>query len=183
MKPSNMTTLLLSLVLIMANPFQANSQTLTLEQCQDMARENYPLINQLELIQLSRDYSVENAGKGNLPQISINGQATYQSDVTGLPIDLPNVVIKPIAKDQYKVYGEITQSLTDGARIKNQKELILINSETQAQQLEVQLYQVKERINQLFFGILLIDQQVVQIELLKKDIQNGINKTTASMDN
>ena len=183
MKQSNMTTLLLALLLFMANPYLAKAQTLTLEQCQDMARENYPLINQLQLIQLSRDFSVENAGKGNLPQISVSGHASYQSDVTGLPIDIPNVVIQPIAKDQYKVYGEISQSLTDATMIKNQKALIQANSETQAQQVEVQLYQVKERINQLFFVMLLIDQQVVQTDLLKKDIQNGIKKTTAAVDN
>lgn len=183
MKSSNICVLLLSLLLLMANPFLANSQSLTLEQCQDLARQNYPLINQLELIQLSRDYSVENAGKGNLPQINTNGQATYQSDVTGLPIDIPNVVIKPIAKDQYKVYGEISQSLTDAATIKNQKELIQANSETQAQQLEVQLYQIKERINQIFFGMILIDQQVAQTELLKKDIQIGIKQTNAAVEN
>jgi outer membrane protein TolC len=183
MKSSKINALVLALLLFMANPFLANAQTLTLEQCQDLARENYPLINQLELIQLSRDYSVENAGKGNLPQINLSGHATYQSDVTGLPIDIPNVVIQPIAKDQYKVYGEISQSLTDAKMIKNQKALIEANSQTQAQQVEIQLYQVKERINQLFFGMLLIDQQLVQTDLLKKDIQNGIKKTTAAVEN
>lgn len=183
MKPTKINALLPVLLLFIANPFLASSQSLTLEECQDLARKNYPLINQLELIQLARDYSLENAGKGNLPQLNISGQATYQSDVTGLPIDIPNVVIEPLAKDQYKVYGEISQSLTDATMIKNQKELIAANSETQAQQLEVQLYQVKERVNQLFFGMLLIDQQVVQIELLKKDIQLGINRTTAAVEN
>lgn len=183
MKPTIMNVVLFSIILWMANPLMVSSQTLTLEQSQELARQNYPLINQLELIQLSREYSVENAGKGNLPQISISGQATYQSAVTGLPIDLPNVVIQPIAKDQYKIYGEISQSITDAAMIKNQKDLIQSNSDTQAQQIEVQLYQVKERIHQLFFGMLLIDQQVVQIELLKKDIQNGIKRTAAAVQN
>jgi len=183
MKLTIMNVVLFSVLLLMANPLLVSSQTLALEQSQELARQNYPLINQLELIQLSRDYSVENAGKGNLPQISISGQATYQSDVTGFPIDLPNVVIQPIAKDQYKVYGEISQSLTDATMINNQKMLIQAYSDTQAQQIEVQLYQVKERVNQLFFGMLLIDQQVMQIELLKKDIQNGIKRTAAAVQN
>ncbi|MEP1087826.1 MAG: TolC family protein [Algoriphagus sp.] len=183
MKLSIITPISLILLLSIASLSQVKSQTLTLEQCQELALENYPLINQLELIQLSSDYSIENAGKGNLPQLSVSGQATYQSDVTGLPIDIPNVVIQPLAKDQYKVYGEISQSLTDGPMIKNQKALIQANSETQAKQLEVQLYQVKERINQLFFGMMLIDQQVLQTDLLKKDIQTGIKKTSAAVEN
>ncbi|REG86396.1 TolC family protein [Algoriphagus antarcticus] len=183
MKTSNLNVLLLSLLLFIANPFLANSQTLTLEQCQDLARQNYPLINQLELINLSRDFSVENAGKRNLPQINLGGQATYQSDVTGFPIDIPNLEIQPIAKDQYKLFAEVSQPLTSTSGVKTQKQLAEANAMTQAQQLQVELYQLKGRVNQVYFGVLLLDKQLQQNEIRQNDIQAGISQTKAAIEN
>lgn len=165
------------------NPLLGTGQTLTLEQCYELAKANYPQINQLELIYLSRDFSVENAGKGNLPQINLGGQATYQSDVTGFPIDIPNLVIQPIAKDQYKLFAEVSQPLTSTSGIKAQKQLADANAMTQAQQLEVELYQLKSRVNQVYFGILLLDKQLQQNEIRQKDIKAGINKTEAAIAN
>jgi outer membrane protein TolC len=165
------------------NPLLGEGQTLTLEQCYELAKTNYPQINQLELINLSRDYSVENASKGNLPQINLGGQATYQSDVTGFPIDIPNLVIQPIAKDQYKLFAEVSQPLTSSSGVKTQKQLAEANAMTQAQQLEVELYQLKGRVNQVYFGVLLLDKQLLQNEIRQKDIQAGISKTKAAIEN
>ena len=181
MKLSHKISLLLLLLLGYSDWIAA--QRLSLPQCYELAKANYPQVNQLELIQLSRDYSVENAGKGNLPQINLNGQATYQSDVTGFPIEIPNVVIEPLAKDQYKIAAEISQPLTDMVRVKNQKLLAEANALTQAQQLEVELYQLKGRINQVYFGILLLEKQLAQNEIRQKDLAAGIAKTEASIAN
>jgi len=96
---------------------------------------------------------------------------------------LPNVTIEELSKDQYKVYGEISQSLTDPLVIKQQKELIKANSVAEVEKLEVEFYKLKERINQIYFGILMIDAQILQTDLLKKDIQSGIKKTEAAIAN
>lgn len=175
-----LTSLLLLFAIV---PTLSQTQQLSLEECQALARENYPKILQLDLIQQSRDFSLENAGKGNLPQIIINGQATYQSDVTQIPVEMPGTDIEVLSKDQYKVFGEISQPLTDMAIIKSQKKAIEIQSETKNNQLEVELYQLKERINQLYFGILLLEQQEEQVNLLKKDIETGIKQVSAAIEN
>lgn len=175
-----LTSLLLLFAVV---PTLSQTQHLSLEECQALARENYPKIQQLDLIQQSRDFSLENAGKGNLPQININGQATYQSDVTQIPVEMPGTDIEVLSKDQYKVFGEISQPLTDMAIIKSQKKAIEIQSETQNNQLEVELYQLKDRINQLYFGILLLEQQEEQVNLLKKDIETGIKQVSAAIEN
>ncbi len=168
------------------NLLSANSQTskaITLADCYALAKQNYPLIKQRELILKSKEYSLNNLSKGYLPQLSINGQATYQSDVTSIPISLPGVVVPSLPKDQYKLYGEINQPLTDLVTIKHQKELQKINYAVQEENLEAELYKLQERINQLFFGTLLIDEQVKQNELLKKDIQTGLTKINAAIKN
>jgi outer membrane protein TolC len=162
---------------------KAQDMALTLDECYTLARQNYPLTRQRELIAKSREYSIENISKGNLPQVVIAGQASYQSDVTTIPISVPGMDIPQISKDQYRLYGEITQPLTDMVTVSRQKEAQEINTKIQDQNLEVELYKLRDRINQLYFGALLIDDQQRQNDLLKKDIQTGIDRTQAALNN
>lgn len=173
-----------ALAMLMSNRVTAQAvDHLSIDSCYVYARSNYPMIRQRELISTSKNYSVENASKGYLPQLGINGQVTYQSDVTQIPIAIPNMAIPTLSKDQYKIYGEIVQPLTDVAIIHQQKQLIRDNATVEEERLETELYKLKERINQLYFGILLINAQLEQTELFKKNIQSGIYKTIAAIEN
>jgi outer membrane protein TolC len=165
---------------------QTNAQSqeqLSIEECYALARQNYPLVKQAELIARASAYSIENAAKGYLPQFNISGQASYQSDVTKIPIQIPGMNVPELGKDQYRLAAEGTQVLFDGGVIKQQKEAITMNAAVESQKLEVELYKLKDRINQLFFGVLLINGQLKQNELLKKDLQLGIDKTKATIAN
>lgn len=157
--------------------------TLNIDKCFEMARQNYPLIKQYSLIEKANEYSIANAQKRYLPQIFVAGQATYQSEVTKIPISINNFDIPTINKDQYRLYGEISESITDIFTVKTQKENININSEIEAQKSEIELYKLKERIANLYFGILLIDEQMKQTELMKNDISNGIDKIKIAITN
>lgn len=157
--------------------------SLSLDSCYALAKQHYPLVKQTALIEQSKVYSIENASKSYWPQVSINGQATYQSEVTSLPITLPNINVPTPSKDQYKLYGEINQPLTDLFTVKQQKSLIEANAMIELQKVEVELSKLKERINQLFFGILLIDAQKEQTLLLKKDLKAGMDKIKAAIAN
>ena len=176
----------LFLIGILSLAFTANAQTtdpLSLDDCYALARQNYPLVKQQELIQKSKEYSIENISKGYLPQFVVNGQATYQSDVTEIPIQLPNTTIPSLSKDQYKIYAEVNQTVFDGGIKKLQKQSVEAGAAVDQQKLEVELYKLKERINQLFFGILLANEQLAQTNILKKDIQLGISKINAAIAN
>jgi outer membrane protein TolC len=170
--------MLLSLFVLAQSP-----GALTLAQCDSLALKNYPLLRQQDLIEKSKTYTLENASRGYLPQISINGQATYQSDVVSIPISIPGLEIETPSKDQYKLYGEITQPLTDLYTVGQQKQLYASNSEIQEQSLQVDLYKLKDRVHQLFFGILLVDEQLAQTAIKEKDIESGITKTNAAIAN
>jgi outer membrane protein TolC len=154
---------------------------LNIDSCYTRAISNYPLVKNYALIEKSNEYSIENASKGNLPKINMGGQASYQSDVIHFPLSLPGV--PRLSKDQYKVYGEIIQPLTDLSTVSKQKELIDANTVVAKQQLEVDLYKLKERINQLFFGALLIEARLKLNDLYKDELQLGINRTNAAIDN
>lgn len=176
-----LTLILGTLLLGLWVPLQA--QQLTLEDCYRMAEENYPLIKQYDLIKQSGEYSVANVSKGYLPQVNVYGQATYQSDVTKVSIPVPGIEIPSVSKGQYKIYGEIVQPLTDIYTVKQQKELQETNTEVQQQNLNVELYKLKDRVNQLYFGILLLDEQVKQLELTRKDLNIGMKNTDAAIKN
>jgi outer membrane protein TolC len=172
-------------IVILTWLFAASSiaQTLTLDECYQMAESNYPLVKQYELLEKSKAFSIANANRAYLPQIGIYGQATYQSEVTQIPITLPNVDIPALSKDQYRLYGEISQSITDLFTTKKQSNLVKANSEIETQKIEIELYKLRERINSLFFGSLLIEAQIKQTELLQKDIQSGIDKIEVAVAN
>lgn len=154
-------------------------QTITLDECQQLAKANYPLIKRNALIEKTRDYTVENASKGWLPQINVIAQATYQNEVTQLPINIPNMSVEPLSKDQYKIYADIQQTVYDGGMISNQKKIAQIQSETEVQKNEVELNKLEERINQIYFGILQSQEQLQQTDLTKNDLENGLKKAEA----
>lgn len=158
-------------------------EIITLEQCYQWSRENYPLIKKQELIKKAEQYTTENALKGWLPQVNITAQATYQNDVTQFPVKLPNMNVEPLSKDQYKVFADVSQTIYDGGNIRNQKNLAKIQSEVQTIQTEVELDKLKERINQLYFGILQTNKQWTQLQFTKLDIKEGIKKAEAQLKN
>ncbi|KEY19200.1 TolC family protein [Kaistella antarctica] len=163
--------------------FSSNAQTLTLEECYDLAKQNYPLIKRHDLIAKTKEYNIQNAAKGWLPQIQIVGQATYQNDVIQFPIQLPNMNIEPLSKDQYKVYADVQQNIYDGGMIANQKKMANISSEIELQKTEVETDQLEMRINQIYFGILQTDEQLQQTELTKSDLSSGLKKAEAQLEN
>ena len=163
--------------------FSGNAQTLTLEECYDLAKQSYPLIKRHDLIAKTKEYNLQNAAKGWLPQIQIIGQATYQNDVIQFPIQLPNITIEPVSKDQYKVYADVQQNIYDGGMIANQKKMATLNSEIELQKTEVETDQLEMRINQIYFGILQTNEQIQQTELTKADLSNGLKKAEAQLEN
>ena len=158
-------------------------EPLSLQKAYELARQNYPLVRQRELIKQTRDWSVENLSKGFLPQVSLNGQATYQSEVTQIKIPIPGVTVDPLNKDQYKLLADISQLIYDGGMIKQQKAIQQFNETTEQQKLEVELYKLNEKINQLFLGVLFLDEQLKQVELVKSDLNNGIKRVEAQVNN
>lgn len=178
-----MVNRILLLILSLLNAGPASSQRLSLEQANELARQHYPLIKQRDLLQQTTAISLDNLMKGFWPQFSLSGQASYQSDVTKVNIPLPGISITPPAKDQYKVVADMNQLLYDGGAIKTQQSLQKLNNEVEQQKIEVELYKLRDRISQLFLGILFLDAQLKQVQLIKDDLQNGIRKTEAMVNN
>jgi outer membrane protein TolC len=176
----------LSLFLPVGKSFAQPPQALTLEQCYQLAETNYPLTRQRALIAKTKEYTLDNIRKGIYPQFAVSGSATYQSDVTKIslpPIPGYNFSIPSVSKDQYKLYGEVSQTLTDFGINKQKRTISATDAERQEEDLNTELYKLKDRVNQLFFGVLLIDGQLRQNDLSTQDIKTGITKIQAAIDN
>ena len=116
------------------------------------SRAHYPLIKRYGLIEKTKEYNISNAGKGYLPQVSLSAKASYQSDVTEIPVDLPGIDIRGIRKDQYQAMLQLDQVVWDGGNIRARKEVTRATSEVDKQKLEVDMYAINERVNQLFLA-------------------------------
>ena len=156
---------------------------LTLEGCQHSAQTNYPLVRQYGLIEKAQEYNLENAGKGYLPQFTLSGKATYQSDVTKLPVDVPGIDIKSMPKDQYQVMLELQQKIWDGGGIRMQKKQTTAEAEIEKEKLNVDMYALNSRVNDLYFGILLLDEQLKQNALLQDELERNYRQITAYVEN
>lgn len=143
----------------------ATAQT-TLNDCQKWAAENYPLLKRYELLQATTDYTVANINKGWLPQLSAGAQATLQSDVMSLPDGLKSIMsqagynVKGLKKDQYKVAIDVSQTIYDGGSIKAAKQAARAEGEAKARQNDVDMFAIRDRVNNLFFGILLAEDKL-----------------------
>src|SRR6186713_379374 len=174
---------LLTVLLILPAILYAQAQSLSLQKAYELAVQNYPLIKQRELIKQTSEYSEENLGKSFLPQINLSGQATYQSAVTQVKLPAPGIFIEPLSKDQYRILGDVNQLIYDGGGIKQQKGIQHLSDEVEQQKIEVELYKLKERINQIFLGVLFLDEQLKQVNLVKSDLNNGIMRVEAQVNN
>ena len=146
----------------------------TLEECQQAAENNYPLIRQYGLIEKTTQLTVSNIQKGWLPQVSASAQATYQSDVMAWPDGLKNMLsgmgvdVKGLKKDQYRVGIDLQQTVYDGGVIGSQKRIAREQGKVQEAQNEVNIYNVRKRVNEMYFGLLLLEEQIK----LNNDLQN-----------
>lgn len=165
-------------------------ETITLAQCYEWARANFPQIHQYGLIGQTEQYNLSNASKGWLPQLSVNAKATYQSEVTKLPFDsemlsavMPGMNIPTLSKDQYQIVGEVNQNIWDGGTIHTTRQLTKAQAAADREQLESDLYALNDRVNQLYFGCLLQEELIRQNALLQKELQINIDRITAMMEN
>jgi len=183
-----MKKILILMIIGLAGIAQSYSQTvLTLEECKKMAVENYPLIKQYGLIELTEAYTVQNISKSYLPQFGLSGQATYQSEVTKLPFDAASfpipIDIPSMSKDQYKAVLEASQMIWDGGATSSQKKIAKASSEVDRQQVDVNLYSIEEKINQLYFGIFLVDEQLKIIDLTEQNLLSNKEIVSSMFNN
>lgn len=159
-------------------------QAQTLQECQEAAEHNYPLIRQYDLIGKTTQLTVENIGKGWLPQVSASAQATLQSDVASWPEQMQSLYqqmglnMKGLKKDQYRIGIDVNQTVYDGGVIRSQKEIAQRQGAIEEAQTEVTMYQVRSRVNEMYFALLLLDEQIT----LNADLQELLSSSEKKLE-
>ena len=159
----------------------------TLEECQQAAERNYPLIKQYDLITKTTELTVANIQKGWLPQVSATAQATYQSDVVAFPEQIQSMYqqigidMKGLTKDQYRVGVDVSQTIYDGGAISSQRQVARQQGEVQEAQTEVNLYNVRKRVNEMYFALLMLDEQILLNHDLKELLAGNERKLQVMM--
>ena len=177
---------LISFPLFLSGIFTLQAQdTLTLDYCYQMAEQNYPLAGQLDLLVGSNTLKVKNLNKNYLPQININGQASYQSDVTKVEIELPAgfppLQMPVLSKDWYKATLDVNQAIWDGNVTSYQKKLEGYNLQVDQTSVRAELYQLKERVNRFYFSIILLDQNEALLLSTKEQLAEKLKEVRAGI--
>ena len=177
-----MKKIMISLALIILS---SGSWAQTLEECQQAAEKNYPLIKQYGLIAKTTQLTVKNIQKGWLPQVTASAQATYQSAVTAWPESMQSIYqqmglnMKGLSKDQYKIGIDLQQTIYDGGAISSQRNIAQQEGKVQEAQTETNLYQVRRRVNEMYFSLLLLNEQIQLNEDVKTLLLSSEKKLSA----
>ncbi|HBX64727.1 MAG TPA: hypothetical protein DEG32_00665, partial [Balneolaceae bacterium] len=177
-----MNALITALLLFSVNYQAAPADSITLKYCYQQAEANYPMAENVELQQQISDLNVRIVNTRNYPQISINGRASYQSEVTefGLP---GGGGPSAISIDQYEAALQVNQNIFNGGAVGIQKELERVKGEQEIQSTKIELHQIRAQIDQVYFGILLSNQQQEAVRLFTKDITERIDDVRSKVEN
>ena len=150
----------------------AASSGQSLEECRHLAREHYPEIRQYDLIAQTEQYNLSNAARAWIPQVTLSGQVTYQSATPTYPeafntiLQANGIEMAGISRDQYKIAVDVSQHIWDGGKSKADKAIAEAEAEEQRSRVDVSLYELQSRVDNLYFGILLLDERKAQTEAL-----------------
>lgn len=160
-----------------------------LERCRELAKENYPLIRRYGLIDQTKEYTLSNASRAWLPQVSLSAQATYQSDVARWPEQFESMLaaqgldMPGLRKDQYKVQLDIQQTIWDGGKSRSDKEIAEGEAEQSRLSTDVDMYAAESRVTELYFGILLLQEQQNLLEDMMKRMRSSLEYVDALVEN
>ena len=161
----------------------------SVERCKEMAREHYPLIRRYGLIEQSRDYTLSNAARAWLPQVTLSGQATLQSDVVSWPeefelmLAMQGLDMPGIRRDQYKMQIDVQQTLWDGGKSRTDRAIAESEAAQERMSTEVELYAVDSRVEDIYFGILLMQEQQRQIGEMMQRLQTNLDHMNVLVEN
>lgn len=178
--------LLLALSLFVCVQMSAQA---TLEECIALAEENYPIISKYDLLEQTKEVNLSNINKGWLPQINVYGQGTVQNDTPSLPESLTNIInqtgtnIAGLNEWQYRIGADISQNIWDGGTSKVHRKIELAEDAERQAAIDVQLYAVRERVEDLYFGILLMDAQIEQVKNMQLLLQSNLDKLRIMQSN
>ncbi|MFA5419341.1 MAG: TolC family protein [Bacteroidales bacterium] len=176
-------TMVFLFLLVLQQGYAQTNQVVTLDDCYIAAINNYPNFQQVDMdVQISK-LNKQNIQAGYLPSLNLNGQASYQSDVTKVPISVPGINIPIMAKDWYNLNLDVEQLIYDGGLTHNRKKIADADLDIAQQKLQIEFYQLKDQVNKLYFGIILSRKTLDILDVLKKNLEATIADAEVAFNN
>lgn len=180
---SNMKRILFFLFLLTAGIAYGQVSTINLEDCYRLARENYPKLTDVQRQREISDLRIQNLGVAWNPQMNLNGQATYQSEVTKVSVPIPGISIPSPSKDQYKAYLDVKQTIYDGGITEANRSVEKSGLAAELQNFEVDIYSLHEKVNQFYFTILLMKENEEVMKLKRSVLDERIRVMESGFKN
>lgn len=162
---------------------QDMNDSITLDYCRKLAQENFPLIRQKVMLEESQKLKLWNITTAYLPQLGLNGQVSYQSDVTNVPLKIPGINIPEPDKDIYKFTLDLNQVIFDGGVVMAQRKTEKASLKSDLQSIDVELYKINDRINQIYFSLLLLQANEAMIRLSQEEIRSRLSRVESGVRN
>ena len=160
---------------------QTAGTAVQLDSCISLACRNYPQISEYDLIDAAQKYDIANAALSWVPQLSVSGKASWQSDVVEMPFDMKEFKFD-IPHDQYGITADISQQIWDGGSSASRRELAVKGAEVKRRQLDVNMYSIRSKVQSIYLGIILLDKQLELNELLFSSLERSLEETAALLD-
>jgi len=170
-------------ILILLIPQLLFCQQLSLDQCYQQAENHHPTVAQKEMILRAAELQAKNINRNYLPQLTLDGQASWQSQVAEVELPLPRLNLVSPPKDQYKFSLDLNQTIWDGGLNSAQIKTVKANRTAEEQKLNVEIWGIRKQVYQLYFGILLAEKQANQVLTLEKDLKSKRSKLEAAVEN
>lgn len=177
-------TIFLFLIVVVRFGLSQNNTVYTLDQCYSSAFLNYPNFKQTELNNAIFELNIKNTKTNYYPNLNLNGQASWQSDVTKMPIPpTPGFTNPVIPNDWYKINLDVNQMIYDGGATSGKKELYDKELNISNQQVQIELYQLKERVTHLYFNTLFLQKNIEILDVLEHNLAVTIKDALLAYEN
>ncbi len=174
---------ILMLLSLLTASAQTSPQVYTIEDCYELVRQNHPIVQRYDLIAVAEEYSLKNASTGYFPQLQLLAAASYQTESLEFPFEVPGVQMPTYSKDQYAAILQLSQVIWDGGEIAAERKSIQARTAVDIAQQDVNFYAIRDKVNDLYFGILYIDGQLAQTELLLSELDREYSKLEKCIEN
>ena len=177
------TSLIIILLLFSLTWVHGQDSLVTLDFCLRKAEANHPMFQQYDLLNASSDLKLKNLGKNYLPEMNVNGDAHYQSDVTEVPTVIPSFAPEPLDKDQYKISLDVSQMIYDGGITKKNKEIETLENMINRQNVGITLYQMKQKVIGTYFSIISLQESRKLLEISRQNLESRLKEVESGVEN
>lgn len=179
-----MKQLIIVFLLVAQVSIAQQKDSLDIFKCFEAVEANHPRAGEKPIIDEQTRLKINNLRSQWYPALEMNAQASYQSDVVEIDVNLPFDADFPSpSKDQYRVTMDVNQRIYDGGVVKYSENMERMGEKVEKQSVKADLYQIKDQVMEVYFGIMLFQKQKEVLQATMKELKTKIKSVNSAVDN